>query len=161
MNIRNIQSKEFALGATAYRQARAQRALARNGWSTLSRRQFFKAAGAVMLGAALGSELWRPGLVEAKGPGDPVHIPGGTPVLGGGFHVFGPGLIDPADAEPSSITDFDGAIGLAYISGTVKRTNTSTNEVRVLPFIESDMRFMKGIFRGQDGQIHQGAFGFV
>jgi hypothetical protein len=75
--------------------------------------------------------------------------------------VFGPGLIDPANAEPSSITHFNGFVGLAYISGSVTRTNTKTGEVRTLPFLESDMRFMKGVYRGTDGQTHQGAFGFV
>jgi hypothetical protein len=33
--------------------------------------------------------------------------------------------------------------------------------VRTLPTVGSDMRFMKGVYRGQDGQIHSGAFGFV
>jgi hypothetical protein len=75
--------------------------------------------------------------------------------------VFGPGLIDPADAEPSSITDFNGFIGLAFISGMVTRTNTKTGEVRTLPFVNSDMRFMKGVFKGTDGRTHQGAFAFV
>jgi hypothetical protein len=84
--------------------------------------------------------------------------------LGGGFHLFAPtpdGSFDPIDAEPSSITDFNGFLGLAYISGTVRRTNTVTGEVLTLPFVNSDMRFMKGVFRGTDGQIHQGAFAFV
>jgi hypothetical protein len=75
--------------------------------------------------------------------------------------VFGPGIIDPPDAEPSSITDFNGFIGLAFINGTVTRTNTVTNEVRTLPFVNSDMRFMKGVFKGTDGRTHHGAFAFV
>jgi hypothetical protein len=83
------------------------------------------------------------------------------PVLGGAFHGFGPGLIDPVDAEPATITDFNGFVGLAYVSGTVTRTNTATGEERTLPFVNSDMRFMKGVFRGTDGRIHHGAFAFV
>jgi TAT (twin-arginine translocation) pathway signal sequence len=161
MDIRSIQSKEFALGANAYRQARAQAAAARIGGSSLSRRQFLKTAGAAMLGSALSPGLLRPSLVSSQSPGSPVPIPGGTPVLGGGFHLFGPGIIDPVNAEPSSITDFDGSVGLAYITGTVTRTNTVTNEVLTLPFVNSDMRFMKGVFRGQDGKMHNGAFAFV
>jgi hypothetical protein len=31
----------------------------------------------------------------------------------------------------------------------------------MLPFVDSDMRFMKGVFRGTDGRIHQGAFALV
>ena len=75
--------------------------------------------------------------------------------------MFGPGTIDPADAEPSSITDFNGFVGIAFISGTVTRTNVKTGEVRTLPFLQSDMRFMKGDFRGTDGKVHQGTFAFV
>lgn len=75
--------------------------------------------------------------------------------------LFGPGLIDPIDAEPSTITDFNGFVGLAYISGMVTRTNTATGEERTLPFVNSDMRFMKGVFRGTDGRMHHGAFAFV
>jgi hypothetical protein len=85
--------------------------------------------------------------------------------LGGTFHVFGPGPtgmgLDPIDAEPITITDFNGFAGLAYISGTVTQTNTSTGEVLTLPFLDSDMRFMKGVYRGTDGSIHQGAFALV
>jgi hypothetical protein len=162
MNIRNIQNQEFARKARAHRRARDYPAAATNAPAGMSRRQFFKTAGAVMLGASLATELWRPGLAAAAhGSGDPVPIPGGTPVLGGGFHVFAPAAIDPVDAEPATITNFDGFVGLAYISGMVTRTNTRTGEVRTLPTIDSDMRFMKGVYRGQDGQIHNGAFGLV
>jgi hypothetical protein len=75
--------------------------------------------------------------------------------------VFGPALSDPVDAEPSTITDFNGFVGLAYISGTVTRTNTATGEVLTSPFVNSDMCFMKGVFRGTDGRLHHGAFAFV
>jgi hypothetical protein len=67
----------------------------------------------------------------------------------------------PADAEPSTITDFNGFIGLAFIDGEVTRTNTATGEERTLPFLTSDMRFMQGVFRGTDGRMHQGAFALV
>jgi len=47
------------------------------------------------------------------------------------FHVFGPGpagmSVDPIDAEPITITDFKGVVGLAYLDGTVRRINTTTN----------------------------------
>ena len=71
------------------------------------------------------------GQAEAHQAHKPVPIPGGTPVLGGDFHVFGPGFpgFDPPDAEPSTITDFNGFLGFAYISGEVTRTNTVTGEV--------------------------------
>lgn len=162
MNIHDLQSPEFTRRADAYYQARDQSAPAQGGQRAWSRRQFVRtAAGAAMVGASVGAGLWRPRLALAHNDHAPVHIPGGTPLLGGAFHVFGPGTIDPVDAEPSSITDFNGFVGIAFISGTVTRTNTKTGEVRTLPFVDSDMRFMQGTFRGTDGQVHQGAFGFV
>jgi hypothetical protein len=103
---------------------------------------------------------------RSRGSREPVPITGGSPVLGGGFHVFAPGPgagvgIDPIDAEPSTITDFNGSLGLAYISGQVTETHTATGKVRTLPFVNSDMRFMKGVFRGTDGRTFEGAFALV
>jgi hypothetical protein len=69
--------------------------------------------------------------------------------------------IDPIDAEPITITDFKGVVGLAYLNGTVRQINTTTGEIRTLPFISTDMRFMKGVFRDTEGQLHQGAFALV
>jgi hypothetical protein len=126
----------------------------------LSRRQFARAGGTAFVGA-LGSRLWKPDRLEALSSFAPVPIPGGTPVVGGAYHFFGPAAVDPIDAEPSLITNFNGFMGLAYIDGMVTRTNTSTGEVSRLPFVNSDMRFMQGVFRGTDGRVHQGAFAFV
>jgi hypothetical protein len=160
MNFRDIPPLEFVSKAGA--QNHSHRGHGHFCQRAMSRRQFTRtAAGAAAFGAALSSGLSWPGLVSAHSSPDPKPIPGGTPFLGGTFHVFGPGVIDPPDAEPSTITDFVGFIGLAFISGMVTRTNTRTGEVRTLPFVDSDMRFMKGVFKGTDGRIHYGAFAFV
>ncbi|OAI39789.1 hypothetical protein AYO38_07040 [bacterium SCGC AG-212-C10] len=104
---------------------------------------------------------------SAAGAGDPRPIPGGSPglaaALGELFHVYAPGIpgLDDANAEPSTITDFDGVVGLAYISGMVRRTNTVTGEVLDLPFVDSDMRFMKGTYRDMAGKMRGGAFAFI
>jgi len=101
---------------------------------------------------------------KEKKSSQPVPIRGGSPKLGGSFHVFGPtpgGSFDPIDAEPSTITDFNGFVGLAYISGTVQRTDKRTREVRTLPMISSDMRFMTGVFRGVDSRVHEGTLALV
>lgn len=126
----------------------------------VSRRQFARTAAGSAFAAAVGSSLWAPSLVEAASFA-PVPIPGGTPALGGAYHVFGPAAFDPIDAEPATINNLDAAVGLAYVSGMVTQTNTKTGEVLRFPFVDSDMRFMQGVFRGTDGKIHQGAFGFV
>jgi hypothetical protein len=164
MNLRDIQMWESDIKARTHRHDHSHTGHAHCWQHAMSRRQFARTAtGAVVVGSALGAGLWRPRLAEAHRAHEPVPIPGGTPVVGGAFHVFVPGLpgVDPVDAEPSTITDFNGFVGLAYISGTVTRTNTETGEVRTLPFVNSDMRFMKGVFRGTDGRMHHGAFAFV
>jgi hypothetical protein len=71
--------------------------------------------------------------------------------------VFGPAAFDPLDAEPVTITNLNASVGLAYVSGMVTETNTKTGEVVRLPFVNSDMRFMPGVFRGTDGKVHPGA----
>jgi hypothetical protein len=130
----------------------------------MTRRQFARAAaGTGVLGGALGSGLFRPALADKRASFAPVPVPGGTPLLGGSFHVFAPAPTgaDPIDAEPITITNFDGFVGLSYTSGMVKQTNTQTGETLRLPFINSDMRFMQGEFRGADGRIHHGTFALV
>jgi hypothetical protein len=129
--------------------------------TAMSRRQFARnTAGTALMGATLGS-LWRPGLAKAKTSFAPVPIPGGSPFLGGSYHVFGPAAFDPIDAEPSTITNLNGFSGLAYVSGMVTQTNVTTGEKLRFPFVDSDMRFMKGEFRGTDGRMHHGAFAFI
>jgi hypothetical protein len=156
-------NRDLARAAAAHRPGHSPAPV---GPRALSRRQFLRTAGGTAaMGAALGSGLAWPGRAAANPGREPVPIPGGTPLFGGGFHVFGPAFptdpTDPADAEPSTITDFIGFIGLAYISGTVTRTNRRTGQVRTLPFLESDMRFMKGVYRGRDGRFRHGGFAFI
>jgi hypothetical protein len=130
----------------------------------LTRREFARtAAGTAVIGGALGSGLLKPGLADTRASFAPVPVPGGTPLLGGSFHVFVPAPSggDPIDAEPITITNLDGFVGLSYTSGMVTRTNTQTGETLRLPFINADMRFMQGVFRGADGRIHQGTFALV
>jgi hypothetical protein len=164
MNIREIARGEVAISTQAHRHNHRHPGHARVWHHAMSRRQFIRtAAGVGAVATALGAGVWRPGQAKAHQAHEPVPIPGGTPVFGGEFHVFGPGFpgFDPPDAEPSTITDFNGFLGLAYISGEVTRTNTVTGEVHTLPFVNNDMRFMKGNFRGTDGRMHHGAFAFI
>lgn len=126
---------------------------------SLSRRRFLRsAAGAA--GFVLGSRL----LPQARADGsDPTPIPGGGHFLGFPgplFHGFAPDPTTP-DLEPITITDFNGFVGLAYISGMVTETNTRTGATRRLPFLYADMRFMHGIYRDKNGHVRRGTFGFV
>jgi hypothetical protein len=127
----------------------------------LSRRQFGRTlAGTAALGGALAAGLLKPAPVAAESLA-PVPIPSGTPNVPGGFHFFGPASLDPVDAEPITITNFDGFVGLAYPSGLVTQTNTTTHETEQLQFLSSDMRFMTGNYRGLDGRLHHGTFALV
>jgi hypothetical protein len=100
----------------------------------LSRRQFTRtAAGSAVVGATLGSALWTPALAAPKGAFAPVPIPGGSPFLGGGYHVFGPAAFDPPDAEPVTITNFNGFAGLAYISGMVTQNQHQDRSENAVP----------------------------
>jgi hypothetical protein len=134
------------------------------GSRNVSRREFVRGAGgAIAAGAALGSSVLRPRVVHAA-QDDPLPIPGGTPGLGGAFHVYAPtadGSLDPIDAQPSLITNFNGVVALAYISGMVTRTKISTGEQDELPFNGADMRFMQGVYRGVDGKPRQGTFALI
>src|SRR6516164_5150869 len=133
MNVRAI---------SAWRAANRGVAAAHQRPSSITRRQFARdAAGTAVLGGALGSSLFRPALADTRASFAPVPIPGGSPFLGGAFHFFGPNSIDPIDAEPITIANLDGSVGLAYISGMVTQTNTQTGETLRLPFTYSDMRF--------------------
>lgn len=129
----------------------------------VSRRQFIRTGTGVAAGAAMAAGVL-PRRVEAAAPDDPLPIPGGSPALGGGFHIYGPtpdGSFDPIDAEPCPITNINGVVGLAYVDGMVTRTNVTTGQRVELPFIASDMRFMQGVYRGVDGKPRQGTFGFI
>ncbi len=76
------------------------------------------------------------------------------------IHLLLPGVAHPADADPSSITDFNGHVGYAIIDGTGTRTDLTTNMVTENPF-EVDLRFMKGVFVGADGRRCHGAFALI
>ena len=63
----------------------------------VSRRQFARTAAGSAFAAAVGSGFFAPSMVQAASFA-PVPIPGGTPALGGAYHVFGPAAFDPIDA---------------------------------------------------------------
>ena len=122
----------------------------------LSRRRFLRtAAGAT--GLVLGSGLVWPARAWAAGA-DPKPIPGGIQPFGDGtelFHLFPPA---PGN-EPSTITDFNGVVGVAHIRGAGTSTDTNGNQTRLL--FDADMRFMNGDYIGVDGLRYGGTFAFV
>ena len=153
------------------------------GVGILSRRQFVgSTAGTLAAAAGFGSLLaacgraddifptspisLRETRVPAPGQAAPLPIPRGSPLIaGGGFHVWAPAPsaagLDSIDAEPATITDFNGFVGLAYTSGMVTRRRRSTGETVQLPFLDADMRFMQGVYRAVDGRVRRGTFGLI
>ena len=131
----------------------------------LSRRRFVQLTGGIVTaGAAIGGQTMGSSVLNAAEE-DPLPLPSGS---FGPFRVFAPYRLDdpnlqldPPDAEPATITNFDGVVGLAYINGSVKRTRISTGETVDLPSLFSDMRFMKGVYRGVDGKPRQGTFALI
>jgi hypothetical protein len=127
-----------------------------------SRRHFLRAA-AGAAGLVLGGNA-----LTAQGGDDcpaPVPIPGGvtfgTDTL---FHVYAHGYPgfggDPGTEDPSTIYDFNGTFGLAYVRGMGTHTDKVTGARTRLPW-EVDLRFMKGEYVGADRKRHHGAFAFV
>lgn len=93
---------------------------------------------------------------------DPEPIPellflgGGLP----GIHLQLPGVLTAPDTDPSTITDFNGHVGLAIVDGTGVRTDLTTGEQVTMPY-EVDLRFMKGEFVTAEGQHCHGAFALI
>jgi len=123
----------------------------------LSRRAFVGGAVATAAGASLGSGLLWPsaGSAAALSGRAPKPTTNAVTINGLTFHFtsFGRGM------DPSSITDFKGLVGVADVrgKGTARHPN---GRVETLLF-DTDMRFMKGVYVGQDGAVHRGTFGFV
>ena len=93
----------------------------------------------------------------------PLPIPGGAlvpnPFGGPDGHFNRPGPVDSAvpgtGGEPSAITDFNGFIGVTRVDGT--GTDGSGNPL----LWEVDLRFMRGVYLGVDGNVHTGTFALV
>ncbi len=126
--------------------------------AALSRRQFMGTAAGVT-GAVLTSGFWLPALASADATTAANPIPGGIQPFGPGtevFHVFLPGR----GAEPSTIFDLNGFVGLANVRGMGTATDTRSGATSRLIY-DVDNRFMKGVFVGTDGKHHNGAFAFI
>jgi hypothetical protein len=119
----------------------------------LSRRQVMVAGagGAVATATLLSAGLLAPELAQARSH-TPV-APKPIPLTLGPFHVqlLGPGQ------EPSSITDFNGFVGVADVQGTGTGKGPGAGTL----LFDTDMRFMSGEYVGVDGKHHHATFGFV
>lgn len=93
---------------------------------------------------------------------DPVPVPGGLKFGPGGsafpvpsdpdLHAFPPAV----GFDMSTITDSHGVIAGAHVQGAARQHGSTEN----LAF-DADMRFMAGLYKGTDGCIRHGSFGFA
>jgi len=133
----------------------------------LSRRQLLgRTAG--LAGVAVGSSLGLPALARAGAPGQgvPRPIPGGTQIDGLAFiHLYFPTAANPVGSpdtvesgrgDPSTITDFNGFIGVGDWGG-----GKGTDQNGTTLYWAADLRFMDGEYIGLDGRHRQGAFAFI
>jgi hypothetical protein len=127
-------------------------AISHHAHHLLSRRAFMGSMAGVA-GAAVGAGLIPANVLAGKPSTDLTPKPTTQQVMLGGvtfsLSFFGPGV------DPSSITDFNGFVGVADVQGT-----GTTNTGETLLF-DTDMRFMSGVYVGVDGAVHKGAFGFI
>jgi hypothetical protein len=122
----------------------------------LSRRAFLGGS-AALTAAAVGAGLLRPMAAMATPPygGLPTPTTNIFTVGGVDFHLtaFGPGI------DPSSISNFNGFVGVADVQGSGTAINPDGSTEQLL--FDTDMRFMSGVYVGVDGKVHKGTFGFV
>ena len=130
----------------------------------LSRRRLLQTAAGVSL--ALGAGAHRTGRVQAQAASaGPKPIPGGID-LGDGdlIHVYN----YSQGFEPATITDFRGFVGIHHLRGEGTVTMGGGGDGIATPAAtgdrlsyDTDMRFMQGTYVGEDGQEHEGTFGFI
>ena len=108
-----------------------------------------------MAGATVGAGLLPASALAKSGSSAPKPTTSQVTINGLTFSLafFGPGI------DPSSITDFNGFVGVADVRGTGTATNPDRS-IETLVF-DTDMRFMSGVYVGVDGAVRKGAFGFV
>jgi hypothetical protein len=135
---------------------RARPSTGRDFAARLSRRQLLH-SGAIALGGAYGLGLLDPMSVFGSTAAPPRPIPGGFDEnfnivkSGATFHLLLPGI----GSEMSTITDFNGVVGGSETRGTARGSDGTKYS------FDCDMRFMRGVYVGLDGRMHNGSFGFI
>jgi hypothetical protein len=114
-----------------------------------SRREFLVAGAGLGAAGFLGAQvIGADPALAARRAGAPRPIPGGVQPFGPGtevFHVFPPGA-----GEPSTITDFNGFVGVAHIQGAGAGLT-----------FDVDNRFMTGEYIALNGRHFNATFGFL
>jgi hypothetical protein len=157
---------------TLRRAARAHAARCPIHRAGVSRRQFLQgAAGLTAVAATFGSSVPRvEGAPASPGIGLVTPIPTTLTIAGEEFHVQAPPFTG-VDSDPSSVYDFQGAVGLAFISGSILRKLRESSEVsfevtcrspsrlRRRPLLsQQTMRLFIASVQARDARDHGGNF---
>jgi hypothetical protein len=129
----------------------------------ISRRKFLEGAvGASVLGGALGAGLLRPmSAAAAPGIGNVLPIPTTLTFFGVDIHVQAPPFTGD-NTDPSTVWNFQGASGIAFIDTTATRIHRRTGVVQEdLDSSGNHMTFLQGVYRGRDGHVRDGTFSVV
>jgi hypothetical protein len=117
----------------------------------VSRRQLLVGAGAGTLGLLAAGTVGAAPARAARGAAAPRPIPGGIQPFGPGTEVFH--LFLPGTGEPSTITDFNGFVGVGQIDGVGAGNQSDLS-------FEVDNRFFTGEYVALDGRHFDATFGF-
>jgi hypothetical protein len=113
-------------------------------------------------GLVIGADLLVPAAALAAETGTPRPIPTGIQPFGPNgplFHVHPPPESETrASDDFSTITDFNGFVGLSHVTGNGVGVTSGVSKSLTYAV---DNRFMVGEFVGTDGELHRGTFGFV
>jgi hypothetical protein len=92
--------------------------------------------------------------------GVPIHgyFPG--PIDGSAFPLTDALGMHPEGRDPSTITNFSGAVGQVDLVFSGMGTDTKTGAKAMYSF-HTDTRFIQGEFVGADQQKHKGTFAFI
>ena len=131
-------------------------------WHRPISRRTFLGSGVGAFGAALGAGLLRPVAASAApGIGNVLPIPSTlSPFAGVEIHVQAPPFTG-VNTDPSTVWNFQGTSGIAFIDTSVTRTHRKTGEQQVLPSTFNHMTFMQGIYIGRDRHVREGTFSLV
>jgi hypothetical protein len=121
-----------------------------------SRRRLLQRS-AVALGGLAGSRLLDPSSVFGSAAAAPRPVPGGFDL---NFNLvpsdpFIHVLVPSVGFEMSTITDFNGVIAASETQGAAQGSDGSQYS------FDCDMRFMRGVYVGDDRRLHHGSFGFI
>ena len=83
-----------------------------------------------------------------------------SPFAGVEIHVQAPPFTG-VNTDPSTVWNFQGASGIAFMDTSVMRRQRKTGEKEVLPSTMNHMTFMQGIYVGRDGHVREGTFSLV